>query len=321
MVNPLELLSTQFSLGNVIEVYTGTRGVSADKYKLTTTKGTYFVKAVTDVTDDRLRNIHDIERFMSSRGIPVVPEMPHTKALWIRIGNIAYKPSPFIDFVPRKKLDTNDFFRIGELLGKIHWASQKDAPARLFQRATKVLSVSEGLDTIEIARDLVRKSDNAGKTEILRHLDYKAIHLPNIRRGSIEVTDAIIHGDYTPGNILIDISGNIVAVCDWDNARYGSRSFEIIYTIMFSCFRVNRKHSEAFARARAFLNGYKSAYPITSSDILDGIDGFLYSITSDCSLEHSFLDQPRFDIASMAVHERKLMELMRSEQFRSDIIS
>jgi Ser/Thr protein kinase RdoA (MazF antagonist) len=315
-----DTLCSHFNLGRVIDVRTGTRGVTSSKFKVKTEKGTYFIKAIKNVSDQRLHIVHDIEQFMGSKGIPVVPALPDTQALWLRIGDTAYKPAPFIEFVPKTTLSTEDFRNAGSILGKIHWASQ-DAPRRFFENTIGHVETEPTLAKLKEIRTSLANDQKEDAAKLLEHLDYKMELLPRLPKGSVEICDSLIHGDYTPGNLLINTEGKILAVCDWESVRYYSRAFEVAYFIVYACFNPRAEYAEAVTHSRAFLRGYRSEYPLIEIEVRDGFEAYTYSLASAAALEREFLGPNRFPMVALAAHERTLMEQLVSGKMVQDILA
>ncbi|MBL4591976.1 MAG: phosphotransferase, partial [Phycisphaerales bacterium] len=67
----------------------------------------------------------------------------------------------------------------------------------------------------------------------------------------------IVHGDWHPGNLIFQ-GDDVVAVCDFDNTRVGSRSREIAQALVHFSIRQGANIEPDLDLLGAFFDGYQS---------------------------------------------------------------
>ena len=101
--------------------------------------------------------------------------------------------------------------------------------------------------------------------------------------------DTLIHGDYHPGNLLIDkITGEIVGVCDWEKVEFGSRSYELARSLLYTCFDGDYKEEKSLADSKLFLEGYLSVFPMSVDEIMDGLNMRIYRMALSSWIEEKY---------------------------------
>ncbi|GHB49451.1 hypothetical protein GCM10007094_43370 [Pseudovibrio japonicus] len=115
--------------------------------------------------------------------------------------------------------------------------------------------------------------------------------------GSLNETKHLIHGDYGPGNTLINKStGELVGLLDWDECRWDLPVYDVVGVYPFLC-EIDQSLGEAFVEAYfAGLNG--SSHPLASreSETRDLIGAVQY-VTTYKEFElmvDNHLDEPEY---------------------------
>jgi len=134
-----------------------------------------------------------------------------------QIGDKTYELFAFIDGVPFDQ-SVGHARQSGMLLGELHLAM--DSITTSFE-ATIESSVVNPERALGI--DLPEESQISVKRILEYGLD---AHRANARAA------AIIHGDWHPGNMIFD-GPEIVAICDFDNCRLGSRDRELAQALVY----------------------------------------------------------------------------------------
>jgi Ser/Thr protein kinase RdoA (MazF antagonist) len=322
----LTFVADKLELGTPVNILTGVKGATYSKYKLTTDKGTFFIKEYKNLSDKNLRYIHDVELFMIKNGIPAISPVNKIGNLWIRIGDIAYKPYLFIENITHKQVSETNIFDIGILLAKLHKVGQNPEPESLKQYHKKLDSkeyIKNELDKISKSITLIENPESLQvKNALLDHIKYKMSLLANLDFGSYYELDTIVHGDFHSGNLMFDVHNQdkIIGICDWDRTMSGSHTTECIDAMMFFCFFRGKSYTEEIKDAQKFIEGYRTILPISNYDIGQGLKAFLASLVMSCALEKEFINKNRIDTMKYLKFERDIIENIVSDKLYKDII-
>lgn len=326
MTEILITVCAAFNLGKIIQIYSGKSGISNDKYRIRTDTGEFFIKVSRDNSNSILHYVHDVELFMISKGVHAVTSINTTGRLWLVYDGIAYIVYPFIKTNLIRAYSLDEYEEIGKVLAKIHWASQGGVPNKLFRNLSEHTKKDEGLVLLQKMKEsiLARPGTDENDRKILNYLDYKINLVPNLKEGNIFVRDALVHGDFHPGNLLFDqevpAGKRIIGVCDWERARYGSRAAELTHAVIFSCFPVGFAHDSAVLHAQAMIRGYKSEYQISNPEIAEGLLAHVHYLVLNTWHETEYYTQKRIDALSTIVHERTIIDLILSGKLLKDLL-
>lgn len=318
----LRMLCSELDLGAIQDFSSGTKGMMNEKYRVVTDRGIFFVKVIENVPDEVLRYVHDVEAFMFLKGIPTVPELPGKKAVWLRFGNTAFKPYPFIESVKKTTYSLRNLEDMAVTLARIHWAGQRDVPSQFLKYSPPKMGRVHGLKIFQDLEKKIALRENLDENDqrILDHLNYKIHLIPELEEGSLHFRETLVHGDFHIGNILFNEKDEIIAVCDWEKTHYGSRSFDLAYTMIFSCFRLGDVYEEALSKAQRILNAYRNELPITNMEIEQGVKAVLNFIALSSSLEEEYYGRNRYNVVNLIDHQRKVIEILKNPQFTQDLL-
>lgn len=325
MYKILDTVCAAFNLGKIIQIYTGNSGISNEKYRIHTDTGEFFIKVSRNTSNRILHYVHDVELFMISKGVPAVTSINATGRLWLVHEGVAYIVYPFIKSNLVRAYSLDEYEEIGKVLAKIHWASQNGVPDKLFSNLSEHTKKDAGLILLQKMKEsiLTRLGTDENDRKILNYLDYKISLAPNLKEGNMFVRDALVHGDFHPGNLLFNQEApagkRIIGVCDWERARYGSRGAELAHAVIFSCFPSGFIYERAVSYARAVIHGYKSEYQIINPEIAEGFLAHLHYLVLNTWDENECRIQKKIDVSSTIAHERTIIELLLSGKILKDL--
>lgn len=271
----IQKICSEYGIGNFISIDKVPEGVLNDNYILNTVTGKYFIKSVREKAKDKLKTIYSVETFMKDRGIPAVA-MLTTKSgdIFVIDDTEVYTLYPFIEAKKNYNYSETDYRSAGEMLGKIHIVGSNDIPNLLKSKEFKKPSSEVILIKLKSYKDEINNKNNSDDTDkiFLEYINFKLATIQKIKE-TILSNDTLIHGDYHPGNLLIDKrTGQIIGVCDWEKAEFGSRSYELARSLLYTCFNGEYSKDEALSDSESFLEGYLSVFPMSVDEIMDGFN-------------------------------------------------
>lgn len=290
MISPdkIQKICSEYDIGNFISIDKVPEGVLNDNYILVTTAGKYFVKSVREGAKNKLKVIHSAETLMKNSGIPAV------SMLTAKSGNIfvaddteVYTLYPFIEGDKGNNYSRDDYRSMGEMLGKIHIAGSADIPDLLKSKEFKKPSSEVILIKLKSYKDEINNKNNQNDTDrtFLEYIDFKLATIQKIKEVNLP-NDTLIHGDYHPGNLLIDkTTGEIIGVCDWEKVEFAPRAYELARSLLYTCFNGEYGKGKALADSKSFLEGYLSVFPMSVDEIMDGFNMRIYRMALSSWIE------------------------------------
>lgn len=139
---------------------------------------------------------------------------------------------------------------VGHALGRLHRAGWGMSQAELPRNYYSLDELERRLDTF---RDDMRVAD------IVPALRYE---LDRARRRRSSVS-GLIHQDLFPDNVLVDDTGGLVAVLDFEQATWGLLIYDVAVAINAWCWTGSRIHKPA---AEAVLAAYEAVRPLDLSE-------------------------------------------------------
>ena len=291
-VDPYEVLS-EYDLGTVHRV-TEAGGTAGKTWKVTASSGEYFLRlrGVRTSTEARLRFDHGLRIHLTAHGVPTASAV-QTKGggKWVRRYGRVYDLYPFVTGRSFRPNSGQEIANAARALAKYHTAAagyrlpstQKEAIA---QYTTLGFSgeVSHRMDDplLQVTNMLgVRK---LAATDHDRRLVDRCIarveHLMHVYAGAAydRLTGWIIHGDYTPANLLFSEDGEVVGIFDFDWAVPGARCRDVADGLYFFATQPREIDSSDIwsltaaadfdtDRCAIFLNAYQSIAPLAPHEI------------------------------------------------------
>ena len=288
----LTLLS-EYDLGPVegIEAAGGTAGRT---WRVTTPRGAYLLRlrGARTSSEAHLAFDHGLRAHLVAGGIPTV-EAASTRrgARWLRRQGRAYELYPFVAGRPFDPHSRADLEGAARALAAFHRAARGYAPPPSWTQTVAQYTslgfserVSDRMDDprLQLAnligvRGLARTEEEARLVErcIAR---VRALHETYGDEVYRRLAGYIIHGDYTPANVLYRREGEIAGVFDFDWAMRGPRCLDVAYGLCFFAAEPRRidgadiwSLTEAgrwtVARCAAFVRAYHDAWPLAAAEI------------------------------------------------------
>lgn len=287
----IQKICFEYDIGNYISVEKVPEGVLNDNYILTTTTGKYFIKSVREGAKDKLKTIYCAETLMKNRDIPAIA-MLTTKSgdIFVADDTKVYTLYPFIEAMKNSNYSDTDCLSMGKMLGKIHIAGSIDIPDLLKSREFKKPSREVILNRLKSYKDAIRNKNNPDDTDklFLEYIDIKLATIEKIKEITLP-NDTLIHGDCHPGNLLIDkTTREIIGVCDWEKAEFGSRPYELALSLLYTCFNGEHNKNKSLVDSKLFLEGYISVFPMSVNEIMDGLNMRIYRMTLSSWIEEKY---------------------------------
>ncbi|MET7857952.1 phosphotransferase [Streptomyces sp. NPDC005318] len=246
-----------------------TQGLLNHGYRVSTTRGSYFLKHhLDDSTGDRATIVrqHRATQRLQSLGVPVAPPVEDTEGGTVtEIGGRCYALHPWVDGLHRvgAQLTTAQSQRLGALLGAVHTglaqvmetgAAQGRGPAS-----------PDAADTFALIGDLLaaargrRPRDSFDELAEHRLVERRALleQYADRRPPAPDVpATGWVHGDFHPLNVLYR-GANPVAIIDWDRLGVQPRAEEAVRAA--AIFFVQPAGKLELDKVRAYARAYRGA--------------------------------------------------------------
>lgn len=311
----IQKICSEYDIGDYVSTERVLEGVLNDNYILTTTQGKYFIKSIREKAKYKIKMINEVESFAKSNGIPVVVMMK-TKSgeIFVPSNTDIYTLYHFVENNKKSIYSQEDYFSIGEMLGKIHIAGKKELPVSL------ELIDFEKSKSSDIIEKLIKYRDDIGNKDIqddtdklfLKFIDFKLSIIPKIKQVVLP-NNNLIHGDYHPGNILLDQEGKIIGICDWEKAKYAPRSYELARSLIYICYPEGYDPKESLISIKSFLSGYLSQNAVGKKEIMDGCQMRVYDMTLSSWIEEKYYQLNDDRGNKFIPHEMDLINLIMKE--------
>jgi len=285
----IEKILNEYSLGNLKDFNLILVGVSSENYRIQTSQGLFFLKKHRKEASKRLKSIERIEHLFNSHGFPIVCPIMNKAGKYYSIHeNNYFVVYPFISGKSFKngQAPLNAFSKLGVLLANIHLLTKggiKESYADVkvyfmpFNPEQILEYINKHLDRIS---HLDKKSayDLQAEKGLFLKRDMITKFAPQFKKISFDKFN-LGHGDYHLENIFFDPQQNISAVFDLDMAGPMPRMYELVRSIMISCF-AHVYAEDRIIQAEAFIKAYYEKYPFEKDDFKKGMDTFYFKTFS-----------------------------------------
>jgi Ser/Thr protein kinase RdoA (MazF antagonist) len=291
-INPYTVLS-EYDLGAIHSV-DGAGGTAGKTWKVTASSGDYFLRlrGVRTSTEARLLFDHGLREHLIARGVPTAAAVEtKTGGKWLRLSESVYDLYPFVVgrlFCPDNK---HEIANAAKALAKFHSAAANYRPASaqretIAQYTTLGFSheVSYRMDDPHLQVSNMLRVREFAASEDDRKLVERCIdrveRSMQVYAGSeyTRLAGWVIHGDYTPANLLFSQDGEVVGIFDFDWAVPGARCRDVADGLYFFATRPREiDPSDIWSltdaadfdmdRCVVFLKAYQSIAPLASHEI------------------------------------------------------
>ncbi|MEV5237700.1 phosphotransferase [Streptomyces cinnamoneus] len=264
------LLGRYDGAGEPVACDTLTEGLLNRGYRLSTTRGRFFLKHHLDGDHDAIARQHDVTRRLGAMGLPVAPPVPTADGATVTVlGGRCYALHPWIEGRHRDggELTESQSRRLGALLGHVHTCLEEvmegpeGAAAGPSAGSDTAARPEETFTLIEELLTLVRGRPRDTFDELAEHrlVERRALLERHAhRRPPAAATPARgwVHGDFHPLNLLYR-GGEPAAIVDWDRLGVQPRAEEAVRAAVIFFLRPDgtldlakiRPYSRAYRRA------------------------------------------------------------------------
>ena len=267
-----EVLRRRPEAGRALACEPVTQGLLNQGYRVSTTRGTYFLKLHLDATTgDRATIVrqHRATRRLQSLGVPVAPPVEDLAGDTVtEVDGQCYALHPWVDGVHRAgdRLSPADSWRLGALLGAVHTGLEQ-----VMGEAPEPVGRPDGhpspdpVDTFALIDELLaaargrRRRDCFDELAEHRLLERRALlerHADRRPPAPGAPATGWVHGDFHPLNVLYR-GADPVAILDWDRLDVQPRAEEAVRAA--AIFFVQPGGKLELTKVRAYAAAYRQA--------------------------------------------------------------
>jgi len=297
----------EYNIGMVSDLLAA-GGTAGRTWKVTTSTGDYFLRlrGVRTSSEPRLQFDHGLREHLVARGIPTASAV-RTKggARWLRREGRVFELYPFVAGRPFCPGNVEEIGNAAVALGRFHEAARdyevpQGESESIGQYTTLGFSTetSHRMDDPAMQRlNLASVRELAVTSEDERVMDWCLGRVGQLEQDYGEAVYErlfgwVIHGDYTPANLLFSDEGEVVGVFDLDWALPGTRCRDIAEGMFFfgaeprgvdsgDIWSLTAAPDLSRDRCAAFLKAYHGALPLSAEEldaIPSAVAGFWFSI-------------------------------------------
>jgi Ser/Thr protein kinase RdoA (MazF antagonist) len=242
-----------------------TQGLLNRGYRLSTTRGAYFLKHHLDGDREAIAHQHQATQRLQALGVPVAPPVESACGDTVAvIGGHCYALHPWIDGRHRDgaQLTAPASRRLGGLLGLVHTcleqvmdgaargaAYESKDPADTLQEITELLALVRGRSPGDAFDELAGHRLVERRALLERHAHRRP-------PPGAETATGWVHGDFHPLNLLYR-GAEPVAIVDWDRLAVQPRAEEAVRAA--AIFFVRPSGELELPKVRAYARAYRRA--------------------------------------------------------------
>jgi len=283
----------QYDVGRVVSIEAA-GGTAGRTWRIRADAGIFLLRlrGVRTSTEARLRFDHKLRAHLVVHGIPTATAVrTRTNAQWVRREGRVFELYPFVEGRPFRPDCVGEITEAARALARFHAATASFAPPSGWQEdIAQYTTLGLSDRTSSRLEDPVLQRENVGcllplapgpsqREQIgwcLARIDsLMARYGEDVYR---KLCGWIVHGDYTPANLLFDDEGSVVGIFDFDWAYPGLRCRDVADGLYFFGCEPREidpadiwslTDAAAFApdRCATFLNGYQSISPLSELEI------------------------------------------------------
>ena len=283
----------EYELGAVHNI-TEAGGTAGRTWKIAASSGEYFLRlrGVRTSTEARLRFDHGLRDHLIKRGAPTaVAIQTKTGDKWVYISERVYELYPFVIGRPFCPDSEREIANAAKSLAEFHKAAADYTPSpiqkeTIAQYTTLGFSreVSHRMDDPRLqAANMLEVRELATSDSDRELVDRCIARVKRSMRvyagpGYDRLTGWVIHGDYTPANLLFSQDGEVAGIFDFDWAFPGARCRDVADGLYFFAARPREIDSSNIwsltdaanfdlDRCVTFMEAYQGIAPLASHEI------------------------------------------------------
>ncbi len=289
----LSAVLSEYDLGTIYEI-AAAGGTAGKTWKVKASSGDYFMRlrGLRTSAEARLLFDHGLREHLIARGVPTASAVPtRTGGKWVRKYGSVYELYPYVSGRSFRPDNEPEITNAARALAEFHKASADYEPPSKEQEAIAQYTtlgfsdaVSDRMDDpqLQVINMLgVRKL--AGTDQDKRLVDRCIARVQRSMQAYAgaaydQLTGWIIHGDYTPANLLFSEEGQVVGIFDFDWAVPGARCRDVADGLYFFATEPREIDSSDIwsltdaadfdvDRCSVFLNAYQSIAPLTPHEM------------------------------------------------------
>ncbi|WP_228976087.1 phosphotransferase [Streptomyces sp. DH12] len=256
-----------------------TQGLLNRGYRLTTTRGTYFLKQHLDApTSDRatITRQHRATQRLHALGVPVAPPLPDAEGRTVALlGGHCYALHPWVEGRHRDgaQLTEAGSRRLGTLLGFVHTCLERVMGATRAHPAGRDYGSADPQDTLRLIDELLALArarrhrvafDELAEHRLTERRRLLAEHAHRRPAPATPATGGWVHGDFHPLNLLYR-GAEPAAIVDWDRLGVQPRAEEAVRAAMI--FYVQPTGRLDLAKVRAYARAYRRAAGVDAAEL------------------------------------------------------
>ncbi len=289
----LSTVLSEYDLGTVYEVAVA-GGTAGKTWKVKASTGEYFMRlrGVRTSTEARLLFDHGLRKHLVAHGVPTASAVPtKTGEKWVRKDGRVYELYPFVSGRSFRPANEPEITNAATALARFHKASADYKPPSEHQEAIAQYTtlgfsdaVSDRMDDPRLQiTNMLAARELANTDQDKRLVDRCIVRVQRSMHAYAGVaydrlTGWIIHGDYTPANLLFSEEGQVVGIFDFDWAVPGARCRDVADGLYFfatepreidssNIWSLTNAADFDLERCSVFLNAYQSIAPLTPHEI------------------------------------------------------
>ncbi|MCC7261505.1 MAG: phosphotransferase [Candidatus Latescibacteria bacterium] len=281
-----------YAVGDLLELVLA-GGTAGRTWKVATSQGGFFLRRRGARTsgEARLAFDHGLRAHLVARGLPTVCALKTTAGeRWLRRPEGVYELYPFIAGQPFDPQARGELASAAQTLARFHLAAAAYQPAGPPEPIAQYTSLgfsaatSGRMDDPQLQRENLLAVQGLATTpeegtlvdRFLARVEEQEHHYAGAAYAPLE--GWVIHGDYTPANLLFGAEGQVVGVFDLDWAVPGARCRDVADGLYF--FATLPRHldpSDIWSltdaaqfdpnRCAAFLRAYQEIAPLTPPEL------------------------------------------------------
>lgn len=256
-----------------------TQGLLNRGYRLTTTRGTFFLKQHLDApTSDHatIARQHRATERLHALGVPVAPALPDAEGRTVaQLGGDCYALHPWVDGRHRDgaQLTEDGSRRLGALLGFVHTCLDRVLGVAGVHPAAREYGSADPEDTFRLIDELLALArarrhrvafDELAEHRLVERRRLLAAHAHRRPAAAAPAAGGWVHGDFHPLNLLYR-GAEPAAIVDWDRLGVQPRAEEAVRAAMI--FYVQPAGRLDLAKVRAYARAYRRAAGVDAAEL------------------------------------------------------